>query len=441
MEWQRKGFTLVELLVVIAIIALLMGILMPALAKVRQIAYRLYCGTNLSGIGKAMLIYANDYDDELPKGGLRNASYVPSIPSWQGPARNDAFLGDKANIACNFYLLIKYAEVTPKSFLCKGDSGVGEFKPSTYVSTGVELVDLWDFGPSPQAHCSYAYHYPYGQFALTTSSEPGMAVAGDPNPWQDTPGALAKDATRWAEFINGTDRESVKAGNAQTHQEDAQNILFMDGHTSAEKTSHCGVDDDNVYTPWTGAGAVGTGKTNGRQPPFNLAAMTPMDRTDSWLVTDGATSGTTGKGRLCFPGDTIVWVDGEMKQISEVSAGSTVDKPAATPAIAGMRKTVCAHEIEDIDVHDDLCTWDRYDVTLETGNTLVVADSHYFLLDSGKWVLVQKLASGSKLSTLDGSVAVKSIEKGISTGTVYNLKIKNAERYLVGKDGIIVRDW
>ena len=64
---KRKGFTLVELLVVIAIIALLMGILMPALARVRQIAFRMVCGTNLSGIGKAMLIYANDYEDELPR--------------------------------------------------------------------------------------------------------------------------------------------------------------------------------------------------------------------------------------------------------------------------------------------------------------------------------------------------------------------------------------
>ena len=64
---KRKGFTLVELLVVIAIIALLMGILMPALSKVRQIANRLVCGTNLSGIGKAMMVYANEYDDEFPR--------------------------------------------------------------------------------------------------------------------------------------------------------------------------------------------------------------------------------------------------------------------------------------------------------------------------------------------------------------------------------------
>ena len=57
---KKKGFTLVELLVVIAIIALLMGILMPALARVRMIAYRMVCGANLSGIGKALLLYAGD---------------------------------------------------------------------------------------------------------------------------------------------------------------------------------------------------------------------------------------------------------------------------------------------------------------------------------------------------------------------------------------------
>ena len=291
---KKKGFTLVELLVVIAIIALLMGILMPALARVRQIAYRLYCGTNLSGIGKAMLIYANDYDDELPKGGLANGGYAPTIANWAGLTRAAAFgTGGNGNMSCNFYLLVKYAEVTPKSFLCKGDSGVSEFKSSTYPrGVGREMVDLWDFGDYPQKHCSYSYHNPYGQFALTTSSEPGMAVAGDPNPWQDSGGGAtpAKDGNYWTAFTAGSDRESVKAGNAQTHQEDAQNVLFMDGHTSAEKTSRCGVDDDNVYTCWDSAG----NKVNGKFPV--LLGESPVDRTDTVLLTDGGASATGGTG-------------------------------------------------------------------------------------------------------------------------------------------------
>jgi len=48
------------------IIPILLGILMPALARTRQIAFRMHCGTNMSALGKAMLIYANDYDDKYP---------------------------------------------------------------------------------------------------------------------------------------------------------------------------------------------------------------------------------------------------------------------------------------------------------------------------------------------------------------------------------------
>ena len=43
-----------------------LGVLMPALARVRQTSFRMVSGTNMAGIGKAMLIYANDYDDQCP---------------------------------------------------------------------------------------------------------------------------------------------------------------------------------------------------------------------------------------------------------------------------------------------------------------------------------------------------------------------------------------
>lgn len=63
---QKKGFTLIELLVVIAIIALLLGILMPALQKAKMIAMDVLCKVNLRQYGVATEMYALDQDDYLP---------------------------------------------------------------------------------------------------------------------------------------------------------------------------------------------------------------------------------------------------------------------------------------------------------------------------------------------------------------------------------------
>ena len=76
--------------VLVPVAACLMGIFMPALARVRQIAFRMVCGQNMFGLGKAMLIYANDYDDKYP-----------IQTEW-----------------CD--LLMKYADVPREGFRCKG---------------------------------------------------------------------------------------------------------------------------------------------------------------------------------------------------------------------------------------------------------------------------------------------------------------------------------
>ncbi len=301
---KRKGFTLVELLVVIAIIALLMGILMPALARVRQLAFRMTCGTNLSGIGKAMLIYANDYEDELPRAGGRASTWGNAV-QWDAPDRYRAYglaadgSSGQATISSCFYLLVKYSEVTPKSFVCKADAGTNEFKLSdiTGLNTNFELIDAWDFGPSPDAykHCSYAYHMPFGLYALTTSSEPGLAVAADRNPWLKSPAAEAQPWTAFQPDIapwNGS-TERAKNGNALAHQLDGQNVLFLDSHVDFAKRAYCGVEDDNVYTIAQG---LDRGSAFGAMPV--VPNVQPANRKDSILVHD---PGEIGTPRLVRP--------------------------------------------------------------------------------------------------------------------------------------------
>ncbi len=63
---NQRGFTLIELLVVIAIIALLMGILMPALSVAREQGRRAVCAQNEKNTGLGLFMYANDSDGRLP---------------------------------------------------------------------------------------------------------------------------------------------------------------------------------------------------------------------------------------------------------------------------------------------------------------------------------------------------------------------------------------
>jgi hypothetical protein len=243
-----------------------------------------------------MSIYANDYDHELPRAGGHNPSWGPV--AWDALTRQMAYgitstdgTGGNATISSCFYLLVKYAEVTPKQFLCKGDPGVSEWtlsqdrKANTTKIT--ELTQAWDFGANPRKHCSYTYHAPWGQFALTTSGDPNSAVAADRNPWLATPSLKAKpfpasaDGKRRFQGKAGTSADQMY-GNASVHSEDGQEVLFLDAHVTFEKRPYCGLEDDNIYTIST---FPDTGDPLGIAPVY-FPHLSPRNRKDSVLVHD-----------------------------------------------------------------------------------------------------------------------------------------------------------
>ncbi len=298
-QYKSSKLTLVEVLVVVLACLFLLACVGAALCNSRSKSFRIECARNLSKIAKAMLIYANDYEDELPRAGGRNSMWGRYV-NWDASNRFAAYglsadgSGGQATISSSLYFLVKYAEVAPKYFVCPGDSGTTVFKLSDYPNRNPaidEYIHAWDFGPEAWKHCSYSYHMPYCLYPLTTSSEPGMAVAADRNPWISSPNA---DAEVFSAFIpdippnfTGT-TDQAKHGNAITHQKDGQNVLFLDGHVSFEKRPYCGIQDDNIYTSLP----QGFGYPQVGEMPMPFASM-PGHRNDSLLVNDPALHKTT----------------------------------------------------------------------------------------------------------------------------------------------------
>jgi hypothetical protein len=162
---------------------------------------------------------------------------------------------------------------------------------------------------------------------------------------------------------------------------------------------------------------------------------------DVWTFTSIPPSVQPPKGRACFVAETNVWIDGALVSISNVTARSSVGQIDDAAAKDSSISLPYLGKVEELQEHQG--TFKCYDVLLKSGNRIGVAENHYFLTQSGQWLSVRNLKAGTKLRTATGSIEIVSVTKRPVpyTGKVYNLKVESSDRYLVGKDAIIVRDY
>ena len=139
----RRGFTLIELLVVISIIALLIGILLPALGQVRRSAEQTTCGTRLHSFGIAVHAYAADNDDLLAAGpgGVSDPNFGVPVETL---ATNQMWHGGDGVYIASGLLLDGYLE-DDNAMFCPGDKSADVAQ------------ELGRIGTSNDAYGSYTY--------------------------------------------------------------------------------------------------------------------------------------------------------------------------------------------------------------------------------------------------------------------------------------------
>jgi prepilin-type N-terminal cleavage/methylation domain-containing protein len=217
-----SAFTLIELLVVIAIIAILAGLLLPALARAREEGRKSVCKENASQIGKAIYAYTQNYGEFYPF--AAGPGKVETGPTELGDPPDPYAMDAMSSLACLYPIYIG----TEKIFRCPSTQDQTEIiSPTLDYSTdpaGARRSGMTDYKFSNRVwtlrNCSYAY-----DCRLAPSSISNHAILAD------------NDGSY-----------QVNQDTATQNHDEGQNVLYADGGVRWQNDNYVSNNSlDNIY--------------------------------------------------------------------------------------------------------------------------------------------------------------------------------------------------
>ncbi|MEI6423843.1 MAG: prepilin-type N-terminal cleavage/methylation domain-containing protein [Lentisphaerota bacterium] len=214
----HKGFTLVELLVVIAIIAILAGMLLPALKKAKDVAKGISCISNLNQFGKACLLYYDDYNCAVNYEITTNSYWITTLAPYLPSAGNTIKGSFNPAVGADRY-------ACPAVTFDDVKGGGTTLWGSAYLTIGINRNYFKGSSAAlmknlhvrqPDRLCFFADTFSLSVFAKTISMPP---LASELRPWHNN----------------------------------AANILYYDGHVSSRRKGSFDMTRDTPF--WSNADA------------------------------------------------------------------------------------------------------------------------------------------------------------------------------------------